>query len=140
SSGRSYPRLALRGSTAAISSTWARSPRFAEAAPTGSGSCSTTSSRPSSTLPGARRARSASASASRSQTLLEAAKHLDQLGRALDHDVRGLAELRRAFGRRDRYAHRDVESVEPAEGVEVGRVIPRIERPPQPALLEQRSH
>src|SRR6266487_3384363 len=130
--GRSYPPLVLRGSTAATSSTSARSRRSAEEAPTGSGSCSTTSSSASSTAPDAR--------AARASPSLKPAEQLDELGRALDHDVRGLAELRRPFGRRDRDAHRNVEPVEPAEGVEVGRVIARIERPPQLALLEQRPH
>jgi len=78
----------------------------------------------------ARRCPPPDARVARAPARLEKAEQLDERGRALDHDVRGLAQFRRAFHGGDGDSYRDVEPIEPAEGVEVGRVVARIQRPP----------
>ena len=102
----------------------ARSPAFAARRRTGSACSSPTRRRPSSTSRAASRASCASGSGSRAAP--------EQLERTPSVDRRtqvgALAELRRAFGRDDRDAHRDLEPVERGEAVEVGGVVAGVER------------
>ena len=68
---------------------------------------------------------------------LELAQQLEELRGAADHDVGGLAQLRRAFGGRHRHRHAELEARERLERVEVGRVVARIQSPFQPSLAKQ---
>ena len=81
-----------------------------------------------------RRARSASASASRADEEAPAAR------RVPDDEISRPLQLRRSLGRGDGDPHRQLEPVEPAEGVEVGCVVAGVERASQAAPFEQRLH
>jgi uncharacterized protein len=69
--------------------------------------------------------------------MLEAAQQRQQLRRRVDDDVCGIDELAGRLVRRDRDADADLQAVERAEGVEIGRVVARVERPSQPGFVEQ---
>ena len=68
---------------------------------------------------------------------LERRQQLQQLCGAVDHDVGGLAQLRRPLGRGDRDPDAELERPDGVEGVEVGRVVARVEPPLEAALSEQ---
>src|SRR4051794_29377439 len=70
----------------------------------------------------------------------ELAQQLEERVRTAEHEVGGRAELRRTLGGRDGDPDGDVEAVEGAERVEVGRVVTRVERTPQPARRQQPAH
>ena len=67
----------------------------------------------------------------------ETVQQREQLGRRVDDDVRRLHELARCLVRRDCDPDADLEAVERAEGVEIGRVVAGIERAAQACVLEQ---
>src|SRR5262245_55008893 len=77
------------------------------------------------------------ASTASMRPMLEAPQQREELGRRVDDDVRGLYQLARRLVRRDRDPDTELEPVERAEGVEVGRVVARVERPVQPRFPEQ---
>ena len=68
---------------------------------------------------------------------LEERQQLQHLCGAVDHDVGGLAQLRRALGRGDGDLDAELESRERGERVEIGRVVARVEPALEAALAEQ---
>src|SRR4029450_13628359 len=69
------------------------------------------------------------------RSMLEAAQQRKQLRRGVDDDVCGVDELAGRLVRRDGHANADLEAVERAEAVEIGRVVTRVERPSQPGFF-----
>src|SRR5262249_28327275 len=71
------------------------------------------------------------------RAISETPQQPEQLGRRVDDDVRRLHELARRLVRRDRDPDPHFEAVERTEGVDVGRVVARVEGPSQARLAEQ---
>ena len=60
--------------------------------------------------------------------------------RVADDDVGGLTEVGGALVGHDGDADNEIEAVQAAEGVEIGGVVPRVQRPSQLSLLQQCTH
>jgi Sulfite exporter TauE/SafE len=73
-------------------------------------------------------------------TNLEGTQHGEQRGGAFDDEVSGFPKLRRAFLRGYCHSNAELEIVQAAERIEVGRIVPRIQGPAERAFPEELPH